>query len=389
MTSTIDVAARQAEVQRLFAEEQRGHPPLRGPEDVPGTPDALTVEWLTAVLCGAHDGAEVVAFEHGSQYDGTTSGRRLTILYNDAGREAGLPQRLFAKFSPSVEARCLVGINGSSAGEVAFYDQIRPTLPVETPRAFYAGFDEPSCRTFLLLEDLVQTKGARFGTALDFPVDRSMAESMVGLLAETHGRFWGPGNQPAAIARSALEYQVDFNSTAAWEQLTLAGFEVARGALPSAIYDRRGEWHAGLMRSLELNVAATPTLLHQDTHLANWYALPDGTMGLADWQCLARGQWALDVAYALAIGLTTSDRRAWEQELLALYLERLAATGVEAPTFDDAWLAYRQQLFHALGYWLAPIGIPEEVRPVRNDVATENIRRAAAAVEDLAAFDAL
>jgi phosphotransferase family enzyme len=83
-----------------------------------------------------------------------------------------------------------------------------------------------------------------------------------------------------------------------------------------------------------INVAATPTLLHQDTHLANWYALPDGSMGIADWQCVARGQWALDVAYALAIGLSTEDRRAWKRDLIALYLQRLAEKVPETPTFE-------------------------------------------------------
>lgn len=142
------------------------------------------------------------------------------------------------------------------------------------------------------------------------------------------------------------------------------------------------------MRSMEINVAATPTLLHQDTHLANWYALPDGSMGIADWQCVARGQWALDVAYALAIGLTTEDRRDWERDLIRVYLDRLTEKVSEPPSFEEAWLAYRQQMFHGICFWLAPFGIGEG-GPVAPDVSLSNIRRAAQAIDDLDSFAAL
>lgn len=372
----------------LFEAEQQDPPPLNSRADVPGSPDVLTTDWLTHVLCAGHGGARVESFDHGSQYNGTTSGRRLQIHYNRAGRDAGLPDRLFAKFSPTVQARCLVGINGSSAGEVAFYNEIATTLPIEVPTCYYAGFEPLSCRTFLLLEDLVQTKDAHFGTSVDLAIDRRQAESMIALLATLHGAFWGEGNGPAYPYRTSLVYQEDFNDTLGFEPLMVAGHDLALDALPSALRGRRLDWHPALMRSMELNAAATPTLLHQDTHLANWYALPNGSMGIADWQCVARGQWALDVAYALSIGLTTDDRRAWERDLIACYLDRLAETISETPTFDEAWLAYRQQMFHAVAFWLAPFGIGEG-GPVAADVSLSNIQRAAQAIEDLDSFGAL
>jgi Phosphotransferase enzyme family len=173
---------------------------------------------------------------------------------------------------------------------------------------------------------------------------------MVSLLATLHGAFWGEGNGPSYPYRSALVYQQDFNSTLGFEALTVAGHDMALDVLPPALHGRRLDWHPALMRSMELNVAATPTLLHQDTHLAHWYALPDGSMGIADWQCVARGQWALDVAYALSIGLSTENRCAWERDLVGFYLQRLAEKVLETTTFDQSWLASRQTL-------LAPAGV--------------------------------
>jgi hypothetical protein len=388
MTSGVDTATRQAEIHALFEAEQRNPPALNSRVDVPGSPDVLTHDWLTEVLCAGHDDARVESFDHGSQYNGTTSGRRLRIHYNEAGRNAVLPERLFVKFSPTVQARCLVGINGSSAGEVAFYNDIATTLPIEVPKCYYAAFEERSCRTFVMLEDLVQTRNARFGTSLDLDIDRQQAESMVSLLATLHGAFWGEGNGPAYPYRSALVYQEDFNDTLGFEPLTVAGHDMALEVLPPALRARRLDWHPALMRSMELNVAATPTLLHQDTHLANWYALPDGSMGIADWQCVARGQWALDVAYALSIGLSTENRRAWERDLVGVYLQRLAEKIQETPSFDEAWLAYRQQMFHGVSFWLAPFGIGEG-GPVAADVSLSNIQRAAQAIDDLDCFAAL
>ncbi len=112
MGAIVDTSTRQAEIQSLFEAEQNEPPPLLDRSDVPGTPDVVTVDWLTDALCRGYPDARVESVEHGDQYNGTTSGRRLRISYNEAGRNAGLLERLFAKFSPPMAARCLVGING-------------------------------------------------------------------------------------------------------------------------------------------------------------------------------------------------------------------------------------------------------------------------------------
>jgi hypothetical protein len=69
-----------------------------------------------------------------------------------------------------------------------------------------------------------------------------------------------------------------------------------------------------------------------------------------------RGNWAFDVSYTIATSLTVADRRDWERELLAFYLEKLAAAGGTAPDFDAAWLSYRQQMYWSYFGWLLSIG---------------------------------
>lgn len=105
--------------------------------------------------------------------------------------------------------------------------------------------------------------------------------------------------------------------------------------------------------------------------------------------CGARGA-ARDVAYALATHLTVEDRRAWERDLLARYFDRLTAAGCRVPTAGAAFLAYRQQMFHAMFMWLVTIGryrLQPEMQP--RDVTLESVRRTCQAAADLDSLDAI
>jgi hypothetical protein len=108
-------------------------------------------------------------------------------------------------------------------------------------------------------------------------------------------------------------------------------------------------------------------------------------MGFADWQIVLKGGWAYDVAYTITSGLSTDNRRDWEHELLAFYLERLAAAnGGQAPDFDSALLAYRQQALYPYFIWLATIGrSPIQPKYQPDEVSRAIISRTAAAVRDL------
>jgi hypothetical protein len=100
--------------------------------------------------------------------------------------------------------------------------------------------------------------------------------------------------------------------------------------------------------------------------------------------------WALDVSYALSSALTVDDRRAWERELIELYVDRLFAAGGPALSFDEAWLAYRQQVFHGLAFWLYTIGagrLQPAMQP--DEVSLANLERMTNMIDDLDSFSAL
>jgi hypothetical protein len=82
--------------------------------------------------------------------------------------------------------------------------------------------------------------------------------------------------------------------------------------------------------------------------------------------------------------LTIEDRRAWEQDLLNLYLDTLHAASGQKVTFADAWNFYRQQLFTALAWWTITFTPPwymPDMQP--EDVSIELIHRISTAMDDL------
>jgi len=362
---------------------------------VPSGPKALTSQWLTAVLCDGIPGARVEAFDVVGGSDGTTSRRRLRLGYNQAGQNAGLPSVVFTKSTPSFTSRVTAGLSGALICENEFYRTLRGAMKVEAPLAYHACYDASSLRSMLLLEDVTLTKGAEFGDPTTLTVTRERAESMIDQLASYHAAFWGDTSLAGnAWLPTALDFQLRINKVIAFEKRSLIGVTRAESVIQPRVMSRRSQIWPTVMASLHHNARQVPTLLHSDVHLGNWYVTADGRMGQHDWQCMSRGQWALDVAYALLSALQVEDRRAWEDELLARYVERLREGGVTPerglPDRAAAKLAYRQQMWQAFVFWIYTIGagrLQPQMQP--EHVSLENIRRMATAIDDLDAFEAL
>ncbi|WP_179155567.1 hypothetical protein [Microbispora sp. GKU 823] len=140
--------------------ERVAKPRVATAEDIPGSYHDITEEWLSAVLCREHPGARVLGFERGAGSEGTTSRQAMTVLYNEAGRQAGLPEAVFAKFTSKLLSRMLVGPAAAVSSEARFYRFVRPGLSIEAPVGYYAAYDERSWRSMFLLEDVMTTRGA-------------------------------------------------------------------------------------------------------------------------------------------------------------------------------------------------------------------------------------
>jgi aminoglycoside phosphotransferase (APT) family kinase protein len=332
--------------------ERLVRPKARRLEDVPCSPHAITIEWLTAVLCGKVPGAMVTHVEVKPASAGTHERHQLLVLYNEEGRQAALPFSIFTKSLPSVVTRMIGGFNGTARVEGNFYTQLRPALQIEAPLCYHSAYDRRTFAAIHLLEDMVAAKGATFCNHNTY-VSRAMADDMIDLLASLHSRFYG---DPALADRHRwlASYPRWFTIGAqkmSTEYYTRKAFDAAAHVIPADVLARRDEVWPATMRALAVHESEPQGLIHSDVHIGNWYRTSAGQMGLCDWQCLSRGHWSRDFAYAVTASLAPDDRRNWERDLLARYIDQFAqGTGV-TPNFDRSFLHYRQQILHALAMW--------------------------------------
>ncbi|MDP9844010.1 phosphotransferase [Streptosporangium lutulentum] len=337
--------------------EQLTRRPATRSTDVPVRTREVTGEWLTAVLCGEHAGAAVESHGLEDVSNGTSSRWRATVVYNAAGRDAGLPTALFAKTSRSWTQRLLLGMADVLTGEPGFYTHLRPHLDIEAPHGYHGAVDPASGRSIALMEDIVATKGATFCT----PQTPISLEEMKGLLADMavwHGRYWDDAelDRHSFLRKTPETFIGNLAKFAGLEKRSQVGVQRAKAVMPEAVLPLHDDLYRALWRSLELAGQGPLTLLHGDSHIGNVYKTRSGRLGFGDWQVVMRGSWAYDVSYTIATGLAVEDRRAWERDLLAFYLERLDAAGGTAPDVEAAWLAYRRQMLWSYFGWLLSIG---------------------------------
>jgi thiamine kinase-like enzyme len=392
MGARLDLVALTGRIAYHMAKERITNPRPVTLREVPPGPASLTDEWLTLALCDGVPGARVLSHQLGPRNDGTSSRRTLQVQFNEAGREAGLTDRLFTKSGPSFATRLVSSAAGLGVIEATFYAQIRPTLDIEAPTTQYSAYDPLSNRQLLIVDDITETRGAQFGNILTRQLTLQQAEQVIDTLAALHAKFWDAPLRKwfGSWLLDSHEWMARLNITINAPKRILVGFERGRDVIPPELYNRRDEVPAALMRSLEINTSGPQTLLHGDVHPGNWYVAGDGRMGLYDWQCIVRGGWARDIAYALATHLTVEQRRDWERGLVERYREQLAAAGFELPDAEGCFLAYRQQMPHAMFMWLGTIGryrLQPDLQP--KDITLESIRRTCQAAADLDSLDAI
>jgi aminoglycoside/choline kinase family phosphotransferase len=323
----------------------------------------LDRDWLVAVL-GPVFGAEppcTVAAE--AVLNGTATKVRLRL----DGTGPGWPASVIVKGGFAAHRELMAPIY---AKEVQAYRDILPQVGIEVPTCWLAADDAEHHQHLLVLEDLEQ-RGVRF-CRVQQPLSFDQAAAFLDALARLHARWWAdaaafsPGGAFASLPRwqplPALPegaYHWGQIEPAVWQSFT----RLPRGvAVPKALHDRE-RMLAALLALQDFNAHGEDCLIHGDAHLGNLYLTAQGEAGILDWQSFVRGPWHHDVGYFIVSSLDVPDRRRWEQALLAHYLDRLQAHGVQqAPSFDEAFDAYRRQPVNGLYFWMVnPIEFQEEL----------------------------
>lgn len=365
--------------------DHQTRPIASAPDDVPWRADAVSIQWLTAVLCRDVPGARVESFVVSGGHDGSSIRRKLTVLYNAEGTAAGLPQHLFTKATPTLLTRLTAGL--AAHAEAAFYTQIRPDLPIEAPVHRHSAVDPASLRSIHVFDDLVETRQATFCNQ-STPISRDQAEQIVDTLAELHGAFHGSDQLQLLPWLPAFRRFVEMNDRNGFRVGHEQAMVEAADLIPTDVVDRKDRIWPMLLGSLDCHDTEPSTLLHSDVHLGNWYVTGDGTMGIGDWATVCIGHWARDFAYAVTTTLDVEDRRAWERDLLERYLARMGERCGMAIPFSEAWDRYRAHTFAALFMWTPTLCHPPTMPDMQpREMSLEMIRRITTAISDLESFD--
>jgi hypothetical protein len=358
---------------------------------VPRAFEDVTAAWLTEVLSGLHPGVEVASARVDPHMGHKPNKARVHLTYNGAGEAAGLPATLVVKgtFNGTTSRGAIIDF--SNMAELVSYRDIVSLLEINAPRLIYQSWEaEPSESVVLLLEDMATRQPIYFPNGfatLDYGQAARILKAMARFQASTWnspefaaGGCWGPGTGAGENARLIRTLYFDILPRSEhWP----ASVTSPRGAAMPRLLRDADRMERGWFRLVEMLSGHGTVIVHGDEHLGNLAMESDGTPIFYDF--LARGEpWPLGLVRFLIPSLDTLDRRAWEKALLTGYLADLRSFGIDTPSFEEAWLAYRAAAICPLMIWLnnSSSWQPEATN-------TANAARAAAAVLDHDSFGLL
>lgn len=340
------------------------------------SPDSLTTDWLSSAL-----GHQVTDFEVSAVGTGQMGSCYRIALTGSPE----LPASTLLKL-PSLDAGTRSMVAGAYRAEVRFYTELLRTVGIHTPQCYLATPVTDDGRFAMLLEDMAP---AEQGDQIAGCTPEQAREAAINL-AGLHGPRWCDrslldidglalgGPDDAALLASVygpatetfLEQLGDAISAETQETL-LACVEVAEAWSVARQSERFG-------------------LVHGDYRLDN--LLFDTTGGSApvaaiDWQTLSTGLPVRDLAYLLGTGLSVTDRREHERNLVAEYHAALLTYGASSDslgtyTYEDCWDDYRFAMLQ--GPLVSVFGCAYGARTDRGDAMfAAMVERSCASIRDL------
>ena len=381
MTITFD------EIKHRFETEQANPITPLTVQDMPLNYESITPQWLTAVLAGGTPRAQVLSHTLGPRDDGTSNRRKIFLEWNDIGKAAGLPAKLFCKGTQSLESRYMLGINEGVQAEVNFYNVLQPMVDVIAPKKYFARYDPDTLNSIVVLKDL--SDEVEFCT-MDTVLSEEHCHSQMKLLASLHSKFYQSPKLQSELSMFS-KWETFFRITAfdaGFEDSCIRGFTEAEEVIPPRLFAREPEVWPATLKCVDLHESMPRGMTHNDVHLKNWFIRGDDQMGVNDWQNSAQGNGSRDLAYCISTAVEPEKRRKWERDLLAYYIEEFATYGGHKLDFDVTFKRYRQQLFAALAWWSGTLGQPPDAPEMQpRETSLEFIRRIAVAIDDLDALD--
>ena len=231
---------------------------------------------------------------------------------------------------------------GFGQPELPFYERIAKHLhsPV-IPRFYVGGVDEPTGRTWLLIEDLSESHQQPSEEPLPPTFDRCV--HIVEALARFHATGWTRADGSDVAVPGMGPTLWNRLQTSEW----LAGacerlFAQVGDTVDECTRDTYARFLSGLPALIErANQFQHRTLVHGDAHVWNWMVPRDNATGVAkliDWDGWHVGAGVWDLAYMMALQWDRAVRQRFEMPLLDRYhvvLTGLGMTGYSREAFQE------------------------------------------------------
>ena len=107
------------------------------------------------------------------------------------------------------------------------------------------------------------------------------------------------------------------------------------------------------------HLTSSPTLIHADWRTDNMFIDENGEIVVVNFQLVGVGNGAYDLAYFISQSVEREVRSGRERELVQIYVDMLAANGVDRD-FDSVWFDFRVALGFCLAYGFASMAAFEE-----------------------------
>ena len=315
---------------------------------LPAEPSQLTAAWLASILGTEISSVRVEAVGTGQ----TAATYRVSPTY---AHPSGQPRSFIAKLpsqEPEVRDRVALGYRA----EHAFYTRVAGTVAVPLPQVHHCDLAGDGTEFVLLMSDLAPAVPGDQIRGCD-PVEARLA---VEALAGLHGPRWC---DPAWLSIDGVTMpKPDADLARGLGELAHLALDTTLTGLSDRI---RAQDRDTLNESAELVerwLGLHPgrfCLLHGDYRLDNILFHPGKTtVTVVDWQTIAVGLPARDLAYFLGTGLEPALRASTEAELVDAYHRRLIAHGVTDYPAADCWSDYRVAMLQipfltTLGYAFA------------------------------------